>query len=155
MAKKSTRLIKLPAKRQPKPHVVVGPAAKPMAPAEEETGLIQGTKPDSKNEWYFYLALEKLKNDFMFDYTYQYKLGMWRTRGSQSIDFLIYYAGREIACYIQGEYWHREARQTEDQLKQAAAKQEFGEGNVITFSEEETESSQAAKLSIRKKVFGG
>lgn len=115
---------------------------------EEEIGLIQGITPDSRNEWHFALALDKLE----LTYIYQYLLGGYGLRGSQKIDFVVFLATGMVACYIQGEYWHSTKTETEDRLKHAAAEHRFGRQNVFDFSEEETSSVEAALAAIRGKL---
>ena len=115
---------------------------------EPEIGLVQGIQPDSKNEWYMALALDKLKLNYIF----QYQVGSPGVRGSQSIDFVVY-SPYAKACFVQGAYWHNIRTQVEDQLKHAAAEHYFGVGNVIDFSEEETASVEIAMNSIRKKIL--
>lgn len=115
----------------------------------EEIGLIQGQVPDSKNEYWFAQALEAMK----IPYIYQYQVGTMGVRGSQLIDFLALIPGRTSACFIQGAWWHRAATESEDRLKQAAAEQIFGKGNVFTFNEEETENTGAAIASVKEKLL--
>ena len=114
-----------------------------------EMGLIQGQMPGSINEYNFSVALEKLDLPYM----YQYQMGMMGVRGSQRIDFLVLCAPSSQACYIQGTYWHRAATAGEDRLKHAIAEHIFGVGNVHDFTEEETETVEAAIVSIRKKLL--
>jgi hypothetical protein len=114
-----------------------------------EVGLLQGIIPGSRNEWHFGLALEKLRLNYIF----QYQIGGRGERGSQRVDFLVMIAPASQACYIQGAYWHSTRTADEDRLKHAIAEHLFGRGNVHDFSEEETETVEAAVTSIRKKLL--
>lgn len=118
-------------------------------PPEEEIGLVQGIYPDSRNEWHFALACDKLR----LDYNFQYPIGPIGARGSQWIDFVVYVPPSRKACFIQGAYWHNRRSQIEDQIKHAAAERYFGPGNVVDFSEEETSSVEAAVRAIRRKLL--
>lgn len=120
-----------------------------LKPAAGEVGLIQGIVPDSVNEWYFSQACDKLK----LDYIYQYSLGMVGVRGSQWIDFVVYLAGFRAACNIQGKYWHTTRTADEDRMKHQIQEHIFGKQNVFDFSEEETASVEIAITSIRKKLL--
>lgn len=114
---------------------------------EAEIGLVQGIMPDSVNEWYFALACDKLG----LTYNFQFMVGGGE-RGSQWVDFLVLTATGWAACYIQGAYWHNYRTESEDKLKQQIARHLFGDSNVFEFSEEETESVEAAIKSITKKL---
>lgn len=122
---------------------------RPAKIKEEEIPLdiVQGVLPDSKNEYYFALALDKAQIEYLF----QVPLGMTGIRGSQVIDFVVFNPV-PVACFIQGAYWHGKRSETEDQLKHAAAEKRYGRGNVIDFSEEETSSIEAASKAIREKL---
>lgn len=120
-----------------------------VAVPEPEMGLIQGQMPGSKNEWYFALALDKLK----IPYIYQFQMGVLGARGSQRIDFVVMVAPTSQACFIQGAYWHNRKTETEDRLKHAEAEREFGAGNVHDFSEDETKDVDTAIRTIRKRLL--
>ena len=82
---------------------------------EPPVGKIQGIQAGSKEEWRVYLALTKLKVRF----TYQYAVnGGKRMRGGQVVDFLVHTAPVPTPVYVNGEYWHRTAKQMSDQIKQ-------------------------------------
>lgn len=114
---------------------------------QPEIGLVQGKMPDSKNEWYFALACDKLELEYIF----QYQIGGGE-RGSQWVDFLVMTGLGWAACYIQGAHWHTRETRTEDTLKQQVAAYMFGQNNVFEFNDEETESIEAAVVSIKKKL---
>lgn len=113
-----------------------------------EIDLVQGIMPGSKNEYYFALALDKLD----YDYYFQYQVGAAGIRGSQRIDFIVFVAGQQKACFIQGMYWHTTHTKSEDDLKHAVAEQRFGIGNVIDFNDDETKDVATSINSIRKKL---
>lgn len=110
--------------------------------------LVHGIMPDSRNEYFFSLALDKLG----YEYLFQKQIGMSGIRGSQVIDFVVFTGGASVACFIQGEYWHRRARESEDTLKHLAAEHIYGTGNVIDFTEEETSSIDNCIKAIKSKL---
>lgn len=85
---------------------------------------VQGQMPDSKEEFYFALALERLELKFIF----QFEIFDGRERrGGQVVDFLVYTAPLPTPVYINGEYWHRD--RDKDEYKIARAKMYF-KGNA-------------------------
>lgn len=125
------------------------PRTLPAKIVEEEPviNLVQNILPDSKNEYYVALALDKLNIDYIF----QYQLGLSGLRGSQVIDFIVYNP-HPMAVFVQGEYWHNVRTQTEDQLKFAAAEKMFGRGNVVELMGEETDTPEKALKAVREKL---
>ena len=109
--------------------------------------LVHGQMPDSYNEYYVALALDKLN----YSYSFQVPLGMSGVRGSQVIDFVVYNPN-PVAVFVQGEYWHNKKTEMEDNLKHAAAARYYGAGNVIDFSEEETSTLEAAIRTVKAKL---
>lgn len=123
---------------------------KPAEIKEQEItlDLVQGRMPDSKNEYYVALALDKLG----IDYWFQVLLGQAGIRGSQMIDFVVFNP-HAIAVFVQGEYWHNKETESEDTLKHAAAEQKYGRGNVIDLMGDETDTPEKALQAVRSKLL--
>jgi len=71
---------------------------------EEPMGLIEGKKPQSKEEWWIALALWKLGHDF----SYQVPVfgGYW-VRGGQILDFIVHSTvPKDTIIQFNGDYWH-------------------------------------------------
>jgi len=115
---------------------------------EPQINLVHGIMPDSKNEYYVALALDK----FGYDYHFQKLLGMGGIRGSQIIDFVVFTGGGARAVFVQGEYWHGAKSESEDVLKHAIAAQVYGAGNVIDFMGEETDTPEKAEQTVKAKL---
>jgi len=64
---------------------------------------IQGILPDSKEEFWVYLALEKLRLKYIFQYQV---MGGRRFRGGQVIDFWVLTVPLPTPLYVQGMIWH-------------------------------------------------
>ncbi len=119
-----------------------------MADPTEEIGLVQGIMPDSINEWYTALALDRLR----LDYTFQYSLGGGQgLRGGQVIDFVVWGPRGGIPVYVQGAYWHDIRHDPEGILKQAEAEERFKNAPVLLM-EEETNTKDKAFQAVREKV---
>ena len=70
---------------------------------EEQIGLIDGQTPDSKEEWWVYLALRK----YGIRYRYQWQLfGARSRRGGMWVDF-VDWNPRMTPLLVYGDYWHR------------------------------------------------
>ena len=124
--------------------------AQPAEIKEPEVTLnpVHGIMPDSRNEYFFALALDQLK----YEYLFQKQIGMAGIRGSQVIDFVVFYGAASIACFIQGSYWHKGNTESEDTLKHLAAEHIYGRGNVRDFTEEETSSVDSCVRAIKEKL---
>ncbi len=116
--------------------------------AEPEIGLVNGMVPDSKNEYFVSLALDKLSLDYMYQYALD---GGSSVRGGQSIDFVVFNP-RPIPVFIQGEHWHTQSTVNEDILKQAAAEQHFGVRPVLLMGEETDTIEKAFKV-VKAKIL--
>mgnify|MGYP000949842521 CR=1 FL=1 len=115
---------------------------------EPEIGLVQGVIPDSKNEFYVAMALDKLG----LDYTFQYSIdGGTNIRGGQVIDFIVWNP-RPIPVFVQGEHWHTKTTESEDLLKQAAAYQRFGIRPVLLMGED-TDTVEKAFATVKSKIL--
>ena len=85
---------------------------------------IQGTMPDSKEEYWCALALYRLKLDFTFQ---KHVMGGRSGRGGQVVDFWVKTAPLPTPVYIQGDYWHYAAgRSYDSKLKIAKLKSYYG-----------------------------
>ena len=115
--------------------------------SELQLDIVQGLLPDSKNEYYVALALNKLG----IDYRFQVPLGVFGVRGSQVIDFVVYNPNA-VAVFIQGEYWHDRKSESEDILKQAAAERYYGRGNVVLLMGEETDTPEKAERTVKERL---
>ena len=114
---------------------------------EEIIGIVQGTMPDSLNEWYVALALDKLGIEYIF----QYQLfGGTSVRGGQVVDFVVFNPNA-TPVFIQGEYWHDRKSETEDMLKQAAAEQYF-KTKPILLAGEDTDEKDKAFATVRREL---
>lgn len=128
--------------------MATNPQPEKIKEEEPVINIVQGVLPDSKNEYYVALALDKLKIEYIF----QYQLGVAGMRGSQVIDFVVFNPSSK-AVFVQGEYWHDTKSESEDTLKHAAAEQRFGRGNVIDLMGEETDTVEKALQAVRSKVL--
>ena len=130
-------------------------SAQPMPPAvitqadpEETVQPVQGIMPDSRNEWYTALALDK----FEIAYSFQYALnGGTSVRGGQVVDFVCWMPQGPLPVFVQGAYWHKITTETEDLMKQAAAEQAFGRRPILLM-EEETSTRDKAERAVREKI---
>lgn len=113
----------------------------------EIVGIVQGVMPASKNEWFVALALDKLEINYMF----QVSIGGGRAiRGGQVIDFVVFHPNA-IPVFLQGEYWHSQAQENEDILKQRAA-EEYYKTKPIILMGEETDTKQKAYQAVLEKI---
>lgn len=114
-------------------------------------GLIDGQEPESINEYYVALALDRLE----LDYHYQYQVfGGKRVRGGQVIDFLVFKAPKPIPVFVGAEgYWHSGSRGAEDKLKQAELVAEYPEWDMpVELTEEETNTQEEAFVAVKEKI---
>lgn len=125
---------------------IPGPAK--IQEPEIQIDLVHGRMPDSKNEYFVALALDKLG----YEYLFQKVLGMAGVRGSQVIDFLVFVGASPKAVFVQGEYWHNRKTESEDTLKHAIAAQVYGAGNVVDLMGEETDTPEKALKAVKAKL---
>lgn len=114
---------------------------------EETIGIVQGTIPGSKNEWYVAMALDKLKIE------YQYQVGLdggRNVRGGQVIDFVAYLP-QPTPIFVQGEYWHNQKTENEDLLKIAAAEHYYQQRPILLMGDE-TDTKEKAFQVVRDRV---
>ena len=116
--------------------------------AEDDViGIVQGIIPDSKNEWFVSLALDKLEIDYMF----QVSIGGGRgTRGGQVIDFLVFIP-KATPVFVQGAYWHSGKTENEDILKQAFAEAYYNVKPIL-LAENETDTKEKALQVVRERI---
>ena len=94
--------------------------------------LIQGQKPQSKDELMVAAALDKLD----YDYIYQFEIfGGTHIRGGQVIDFLVFTVPLSTPLYVNGRYWHEGENRGEQDLKitemEAATRGQFAKAVII------------------------
>lgn len=71
--------------------------------ADIELKPIQGIYPQSKEEYYVAIALDRLG----LDYIYQFDIAGGRAfRGGQVIDFFVFTKPLPTPVFVQGSYWH-------------------------------------------------
>ncbi len=114
---------------------------------DEVIGIVQGVIPDSKNEWFVALALDKLGIDYIFQFSLY---GGRSVRGGQVVDFVVFHP-KALPVYVQGAYWHAIRSETEDLLKQAAAENYFGVKPVLLM-EDETDTKEKAYQAVIEKI---
>lgn len=82
---------------------------------------IQGKQPDSKEEVWVAMALEKL----LIPYIFQYELVNAWLRGGILIDFLVLFPFA-TPVEVMGEYWHTGELGADDRFRQAIIEQMIG-----------------------------
>lgn len=80
---------------------------------------VHGIMPDSKEEYWVAIALDKLKIEF--DYQYEVSGGR-NLKGGQIVDFMAWTAPLPTPIYIQGKYWHSGLQKMQDILNVEALK---------------------------------
>lgn len=97
----------------------------PVFPApveQEELGLIEGRKPDSKEEYWTAQALWKYKIPFR----YQWELfGGTSRRGGLLVDFVVWNP-KMTPLLVYGSYWHKSELDGGDRIRLATIAQYFG-----------------------------
>lgn len=88
----------------------------------EELPQIQGKQPDSKEEYWVAMALERLRIKYLF----QFDLVEPRIRGGITIDFLILFPFG-IPMEIMGEYWHPGEMEASERFRQNEIENYFGQ----------------------------
>lgn len=89
---------------------------------------IQGHMPDSKEEYWVSLALDKLG----YDYYYQYKVyGGTNLLGGQVIDFWVLTNPLPTPLYVQGKYWHGGDKAQASRYKIAQLTSDYA-GQILT-----------------------
>jgi len=97
---------------------------RPVVDKNEESlpTSIQGKPVGSIPEARVSVALDRLG----FKYIYQYSIaGGTSVRGGQVVDFWTYTAPLPTPIFVQGLYWHRSSKETEDRLKQIDISRRF------------------------------
>lgn len=82
---------------------------------------VQGKQPDSKEEFWVSLALDRLKIPYIF----QFELLQATLRGGIKIDFLVLFPFA-IPVEVMGEYWHTGEMGSDDKMRQAIIEQMIG-----------------------------
>lgn len=129
-----------------------GGALKKPINEEQLPLIVQGMTPGSKQEARVAAALDKLK----LEYQYQKPIGGGHFRGGQLVDFWVYTSPLPTPVFVQGTYWHRRAKENEDNIKQQHL-QKLYSGRVmenLLLKEEQLGSVEAAYSVLRKALVG-
>ena len=111
---------------------------------------IQGVQVGSINEWNVAQALTRLK----IEYEYQVPIfGGRLVPGGQVIDFLILQPPKPTPLYVQGEYWHRQAKAITDLIKQSDVTRIRGWAAPLVIWEHECETVDQAYSWLRKNLL--
>jgi len=103
-------------------------------------------------EWRAGKALDKLG----LTYAFQYSILGGRTAGGQVIDFFIYTVPLPTPMNIQGEYWHRAAKNYRDTLKMNQANDLFNNSaNQLVMAWERDLGSVDDAYATMKRLLGG
>jgi hypothetical protein len=124
------------------------PALAVQAKADDEPGLVQGQMPDSINEWYVSLALDRLKLDYQFQVPI---MGGRGVRGGQVIDFVVWTATGGIPVFVQGAYWHDIRHDPDAVIKQAAAEHHYHNKPVL-LDEDKTDTREKAYRTVLQEI---
>ena len=92
---------------------------------------IQGKQPDSKEEVWVAMALDRLK----MPYIYQFELIGASLRGGILIDFLVLFPFA-TPVEVLGEYWHTGELGADDRFRQAIIEQMIGRPVVNLWTED-------------------
>lgn len=102
---------------------------------DEPPFFIRGMKADSKEEWWVFLALERLAEASGLQWEYQVPVFGGRTRaGGNVVDFIVYTAGRVIWLDPMGRYFH--TGRNEDRLEMMDAARKKGAELLAWFTDE-------------------
>lgn len=97
-----------------------------------ELPQIQGKQPDSKEEVWVAMALDRLK----LRYIYQFEIfGGTSLRGGILIDFLVWNPF-ETPVEVLGEYWHTGEMGSDDKFRQAIIEQVFNKQVVNLWTQD-------------------
>ena len=109
--------------------------------------LIQGKKPDSKEEWYLAVSFTKYKIPFEFHVPIFGGLKV-----IQIVDFVIYYPMAIPVQYF-GPYWHEGSRKkASDNLKLAILRHYFKQEPIVFYGAE-CETQEATDKAVKRKVL--
>lgn len=90
------------------------PQPKAPKPIDEAIGTIQGIVPDSKEEWWAALWLQRKHYSFQ----YQYVVNPGAARGFYRIDFLVLTRPLATMVELNGGHWHDGELGQDDRLRQ-------------------------------------
>ena len=116
---------------------------------EEEIGLIEGKVPDSKEEWWTYLAL--MKYEIPFDYQWEIAGGTSR-RGGLIVDFVVYNP-MQTPFEVNGDYWHKDEMDGMDKMDLITIEEHF-KREVIVMWGKDSETKEDVEAFVRKNVAG-
>ena len=101
-----------------------------QAPQEPAIGLIDGKEPNSKQEYWVYLALVK----YNIPHMYQFEILGGRTRrGGLIVDFLVWNP-RATPLEVNENYWHKGEMEGGDSLDLIAIEEEFKIEPIVLWS---------------------
>lgn len=110
--------------------------------------LIRGQVPDSWQEVYLAVALERYK----IPYYYQYVIGRGqRIRGAVVVDFVLLRPFRQ-PIEIFGSYWHTGKMGADDKLKLAIERMYFGRDPIVIKADELPDQDAANKYVQRELI---
>ena len=135
---------------KPKPDSMAK-AVEPQKEQEPPIDTINGIMPGSVQEWRAALALSRMKISFEFQLSI---FGGRSMRGGQVIDFWVYTVPLPTPVYVQGSYWHRRSKKTENQLSIQAVKRAY-KGHIldpVELPEEELGSIGDAIKSLKRRL---
>lgn len=92
---------------------------------------IQGKKPDSNEEVWVAMALDRLKIPYIF----QFELEPQALRGGIKIDFLVL-APYLMPIEIMGEYWHIGELDPHERLRQIIIEQKLGQPVIYLWTKD-------------------
>lgn len=139
-------------KTMPKPTTRKAAIPRPAKPRvrkiepEPEVMLIQGRRPDSKEEYYVAMALERLG---WRRYYYQFIVGLLGTKGYQKLDFVVPTPGRWTVIDVRGAYWHTGRREDELSLERAVKSRNW---RLVVIWDYDATSIDAAASFLRTKI---
>jgi hypothetical protein len=120
-------------------------------PTSGLTGIVQGILVDSQNEYNVAIALDKLGIGF----GYQVPIGAGNgIRGGVVVDFVTYNPPQPRAVFVGNPgYFHNKRTETEDILDHAMAEHQYGRGNVVDLSTDETATPELAMAAVKRKIW--
>lgn len=147
-----TKAFQFGKKRLPKGEIKASPYPKPEKQAELPIREVQGKMPDSRQEYYVALALDRLQ----LPYTFQYSIdGGTRIRGGQVLDFLVHTRPLATVLEIYGSYWHEDEATIADALQEQRVKDYFG-GSIQykVIWEQDLQTPDEAYATVRREFIG-
>jgi len=105
--------------------------------------FIRGQKADSKDEWWAFLALEKIEVETGWGFDYQYSVyGGRNLAHGNVIDFLVYTPGQWTMIEPMGDYWHTGIHEDQGEMEEVARRKNW---KLIAYL--------TSKVNTREKVY--